>query len=93
QIGNEITGGMLWPLGRYDQWDNLAQLLKTGRDAVKAVDPRIKVMLHIDSGGDNAKSRWWFDSATQRGVTFDVLGLSYYPQWHGSLDDLRNNAN
>ncbi|MFP3562313.1 glycosyl hydrolase 53 family protein, partial [Paraburkholderia sp. SIMBA_049] len=52
-----------------------------------------KVMLHIDSGGDNAKSRWWFDSATQRGVTFDVIGLSYYPQWQGSLDDLRNNAN
>ncbi|PHP85476.1 arabinogalactan endo-1,4-beta-galactosidase [Burkholderia sp. AU18528] len=93
QIGNEITGGMLWPLGRYDQWDNLAQLLKTGHDAVKAVDPRIKVMLHIDSGGDNGKSRWWFDSATQRGVAFDVIGLSYYPQWQGALDDLRDNAN
>ena len=34
QVGNEITGGMLWPLGKYDQWDNLAQLLKAGHDAV-----------------------------------------------------------
>ncbi|MFP3561396.1 glycosyl hydrolase 53 family protein, partial [Paraburkholderia sp. SIMBA_049] len=53
QVGNEITGGMLWPLGKYDQWDNLAQLLKAGHDAVKSVDERIKVMLHIDSGGNN----------------------------------------
>ncbi|MFM0597507.1 MULTISPECIES: glycoside hydrolase family 53 protein [Paraburkholderia] len=93
QVGNEITGGMLWPLGKYDQWDNLAQLLKAGHDAVKSVDDRIKVMLHLDSGGNNATSRWWFDSATQRGVTFDVIGLSYYPQWQGSLSDLQNNAN
>ncbi|TKC81726.1 arabinogalactan endo-1,4-beta-galactosidase [Trinickia terrae] len=93
QIGNEITGGMLWPLGRYDQWDNLAQLLTAGRDAVKSVDPRTQVMLHIDSGGNNATSRWWFDNATQRSVPFDVIGLSYYPQWQGSLDDLQNNAN
>ncbi|QNB16970.1 glycoside hydrolase family 53 protein [Paraburkholderia tropica] len=93
QTGNEITGGMLWPLGKYDQWDNLATLLKTAHDAVKSVDPNIKHMLHIDSGGDNAKSRWWFDSAVQRGVNFDLIGLSYYPQWQGSLDDLQNNAN
>jgi arabinogalactan endo-1,4-beta-galactosidase len=66
QIGNEITGGMLWPLGKYDQWDNLAQLLKAGHDAVKSFDSRINVMLHLDSGGNNATSRWWFDSATQR---------------------------
>jgi arabinogalactan endo-1,4-beta-galactosidase len=93
QVGNEITGGMLWPLGKYDQWDNLAQLLKAGHDAVKSVDERIQVMLHIDSGGNNATSRWWYDSAIQRGVTFDVIGLSYYPQWQGALSDLQNNAN
>ncbi|MGF6855337.1 arabinogalactan endo-1,4-beta-galactosidase [Paraburkholderia sp. CI3] len=93
QIGNEITGGMLWPLGKYDQLDNLAALLKAGHDAVKSVDGRIKVMLHIDSGGNNATSRWWFDNMTQRGVTFGVIGLSYYPQWQGSFSDLQGNVN
>jgi arabinogalactan endo-1,4-beta-galactosidase len=44
-------------------------------------------MLHLDSGGNNATSRWRFDSATERGVAFDVIGLSYYPQWQGSLSD------
>lgn len=93
QIGNEITGGMLWPLGKYDQWDNLAALLKAGHDAVKSVDKHIDVMLHLDSGGNNATSRWWFDNAIQRGVTFDVIGLSYYPQWQGALADLGANMN
>ncbi|PMS17655.1 arabinogalactan endo-1,4-beta-galactosidase [Trinickia dabaoshanensis] len=93
QVGNEITGGMLWPLGKYDQWDNLAALLKAGHDAVKSVDERTKVMLHLDSGGNNATSRWWFDNAVQRGVAFDVIGLSYYPQWQGALADLSSNMN
>src|ERR1700692_1718888 len=57
QLGNEITGRVLRPLGKYDQWDNLAQLLTAGHDAVKSVDERIKVMLHLDSGGNNATSR------------------------------------
>jgi arabinogalactan endo-1,4-beta-galactosidase len=26
-----------------------------------------------------------------RGVRFDVIGLSYYPRWHGTLDDLKSN--
>jgi beta-galactosidase len=26
-----------------------------------------------------------------RGVTFDIIGLSYYPRWHGTLDDLKHN--
>ncbi|MGF6810304.1 arabinogalactan endo-1,4-beta-galactosidase [Paraburkholderia sp. Clong3] len=88
QIGNEITGGMLWPLGKYDQLDNLAALLKAGHDAVKSVDGRIKVMLHIDSGGNNATSRWWFDNMTQRGVTFDVIGQGSFSDLQGNVNDL-----
>jgi arabinogalactan endo-1,4-beta-galactosidase len=26
-----------------------------------------------------------------RGVPFDVIGLSYYPRWHNTLEDLRYN--
>ena len=29
----------------------------------------------------------------KRSVHFDVIGLSYYPKWHGTLDDLRDNLN
>lgn len=69
---------MLWLFGCYDQWDNFVQLLKIGYDVVKVVDLCIKVMLYIDSGGDNGKSCWWFDSVKQCGVVFDVIGLLYY---------------
>jgi arabinogalactan endo-1,4-beta-galactosidase len=53
----------------------------------------IKIMLHLDSGGDNAKSRWWFNNIMAQNVPFDIIGLSYYPWWHGTLNDLKNNMN
>lgn len=96
QVGNEINAGMLWPDGHtYDppNWDNLAQLLSAGYDAVKACSPETQVMLHIAEGGDNDLARWWFDSITHRDVPFDLIGISYYPYWHGSLAELQYNLN
>ncbi|WEG12438.1 arabinogalactan endo-1,4-beta-galactosidase [Pullulanibacillus sp. KACC 23026] len=94
QIGNEITSGMLWPYGKdwtSEGFDNLATLLKAGISGVKANDPHAKIMLHIDQGGNNDTSRWFFDNITQRDVPFDIIGLSYYPYWHGTLAQLKNN--
>jgi arabinogalactan endo-1,4-beta-galactosidase len=96
QVGNEINSGMLWPDGHtWDppNWDNLAQLLTAGYEAVKACSPKTQVMLHIAEGGDNELARWWFDSITSRDVPFDVIGISYYPYWHGSLGELQYNLN
>lgn len=96
QIGNEINSGMLWPDGHtWDppNWDKLAQLLTAGYDAVKACSPNALVMLHIAEGGDNDLARWWFDNITRRDVPFDVIGISYYPYWHGSLMELQANLN
>ncbi|MEW6404442.1 MAG: arabinogalactan endo-1,4-beta-galactosidase [Chloroflexota bacterium] len=94
QIGNEITNGMLWPDGKNDQsFDNLATLLKEGYRAVKDCSPRTWVMLQLDNGGNNAMYRWWFDSIIEREVPFDLIGVSYYPYWHGTLNGLQNNLN
>jgi arabinogalactan endo-1,4-beta-galactosidase len=96
QLGNELNSGMLWPDGHTwnpPNWDNLAQLLSAGYDAVKTCSPRTKVMLHLANGGDNGLYRWWFDNITSRGVQFDVIGFSYYSYWHGSLADLQFNLN
>ena len=81
QIGNEIPGGMLWPDGSTNHWDQLGQLLNKGYDAVKAVDKNIKVIVHVDEGNNNAKFRTFFDNATKQKVRYDVIGLSYYPFW------------
>jgi arabinogalactan endo-1,4-beta-galactosidase len=74
-----------------EDWPQLAQLLTAGYDAVKSVSPSTRVALHVANGGDNGTFRWWFDNVTQRGVPFDVIAVSYYNYWHGSLGDLQSN--
>lgn len=102
QIGNEITSGMLWPDGKVGSvpdpvqaWVRLGELVKDGirgaRDA--AGSSPLKIMIHIDRGGDNAGARWFYDNLLAQGVQFDVIGLSYYPWWHGTLTQLKNNLN
>jgi arabinogalactan endo-1,4-beta-galactosidase len=85
QIGNEITPGMLLPLGSNagNDFANLAALVNAGIAGVKAVDDSIKIMLHIDRGGDNATTTWWLDGMMSKGVTFDVLGQSCYTNYQG----------
>jgi arabinogalactan endo-1,4-beta-galactosidase len=95
QVGNEITSGMLWPEGEvggsYDtqvQWSQLSQLMKAAiqgiREASGAQAPLI--IVHIDRGGDWAGTQWFFDHLSQQEVPFDIIGVSYYPFWHGPLD-------
>jgi arabinogalactan endo-1,4-beta-galactosidase len=50
-------------------------------------------MLHLAEGGNNAGTRSWFDHVMARDVQFDVIGLSHYTYWHGSLADLQTNLN
>lgn len=89
QVGNEINGGMLWSAYSTSNWSQLAGLLNSGYDAVKAVNSSTQVALHLAKGGDLSGTRWWFDSAVSNGVKFDVIGLSYYGYWHGTLADFQ----
>jgi len=98
QVGNEIPGGMVYPEGSSSNWPQLAQLINKGYEAIKAVSPQSKVILHVDQGNNNGRFRWWFDAAKANGAKYDVIGLSYYPFWlEGnpdytlSIEDLGNN--
>jgi beta-galactosidase len=93
QVGNEINHGMIWPEGSISHPDSLAELVYAGIRGVKAVDPGCPIMLHIALGGQNDESHFFIDNMLERGVPFDVIGLSYYPKWHGSLADLSYNVN
>jgi arabinogalactan endo-1,4-beta-galactosidase len=98
QIGNEIPGGMLWPEGSTSNWSQLAQLLNKGYEATKAIQPKIKVIVHLDEGNNNEKFRWFFDKATEYKVKYDVIGMSYYPFWikkehTETIADLQKNLN
>jgi arabinogalactan endo-1,4-beta-galactosidase len=118
QVGNEITGGMLWPLGYvnvppsqvkldagqirgpfpdpYDdakQWDNLIRLIKAGVRGVRAgaAERGVRIIMHIDCGGDWPVTQWWFDHLTDANVDYDIIGQSFYPRWHGTLTLLQEN--
>lgn len=95
QIGNEVTHGMLWPDGRLpEHWKYFTDYLRAG---IKGVDagsgqrPHPKIMIHIDQGGSIAKTKYFFDHLNRFGIRYDVIGFSYYPWWHGTLMDLREN--
>lgn len=92
QIGNEINHGMIWPEGSIRHPDSLASLIYAGICGVKAVDATCPIMLHIALGGQNDESHFFIDNMLQRQVPFDVIGLSYYPRWHGTLSDLKYNV-
>jgi arabinogalactan endo-1,4-beta-galactosidase len=95
QPGNEVIGGMLWPHGRLPKdWETFAALFNAGVRGVRAGSgdgPVPLVMMHIDRGGDRKATKWFFDHCREHGIEFDVIGQSYYPWWHGSLNDLREN--
>jgi beta-galactosidase/arabinogalactan endo-1,4-beta-galactosidase len=91
QVGNEINHGMIWPDGNIKHPDTLAAFIKAGITGVKDVDSKAEIMLHIACGGQNAESRYFLDNMLSRNVKFDIIGESYYPKWHGTIADLKNN--
>lgn len=93
QVGNELSNGLLWPEGKVPNYDNIATFVNAGIRAVRKADATIPVMIHLDNGGNNALYREWFDNFTKRGEDFEIIGLSYYPFWHGSLQILNDNMN
>ncbi len=103
QIGNEITNGMLWEEGKIykeknaekvENWDGIIPLIKAGLEGVQAAiteNNQIKTMIHIDRGGDNPGSRKFYDQMEKFQLDYDVIGLSYYPWWHGPYQDFEAN--
>jgi arabinogalactan endo-1,4-beta-galactosidase len=98
QIGNEITPGILLSPGTAlgptstAGWPQLARLLIAGIDAVHQVDPTIKIMLHLDRGGDGPSatagsaldtSISFIQNAMKNNVPFDVFGESCYIAYQG----------
>ena len=101
QVGNEIPGGLLWDDGRVGgvwdtprQWMQLCELLSAGAAAVRDSLPqgdRPEIVIHIDNGADNALCRWFYDNLEAGGVDYDLIGLSFYPWWHGTMGELDTN--
>ena len=99
QIGNEINNGMLWPYGKLyadngvTNWRGLTDLIKAGINGVKDAKNggNIRIMIHAATGGNSSESNTFYTKMSEYGVSFDVIGLSYYPWWHGTFDQLESN--
>lgn len=101
QFGNEIICGMLWPDGyvcgntnQSFQWSQFTDLLisaDAGMKEVLAPTDSVLKMVHIDRGGDYSGSKWFFDNLNTYTVEYDIIGLSFYPWWHGSLENFKSN--
>lgn len=83
QVGNETRTGMMWPLGSYKEngGKNYTDLTNAGYDAVKAVYPEAKVIVHLDGGHDNSLYTRIFSVLKANGGKYDMIGMSLYPCW------------
>ncbi len=92
QIGNEIHNGFVWPQGRLPGNEAaFGTCLRRAAEAVREAGAGILIMVHPALGGDNGRSVRFFDLVLRHNVDFDVIGQSYYPEHHGTLDALRRN--
>ncbi len=95
QTGNELNAGFVWPQGRIENgsYESFCVMLRCATAGVRAADPEIPVMVHLAYGGQNDKSVFFLDKLISRDVKFDVIGQSYYPKHHGTLEALEANLN
>lgn len=97
QIGNEINPGMLLAggaaSGPSSDFASLGVLLRAGAHATRAVQPDARIVLHLTNLGSGVQHlQWWYSQAQAQSVPFDVIGLSFYGYWHGSLATLQSGA-
>jgi arabinogalactan endo-1,4-beta-galactosidase len=78
QVGNEIDGGMMWPIGSTTNFSQLAGLINSGYNAVKAVNSSTQVVVHLSTISDLSHFEIFFDTLVADGGNFDVIGGSYY---------------
>ncbi|MBR0129790.1 MAG: glycosyl hydrolase 53 family protein [Firmicutes bacterium] len=84
QVGNETNGALC---GETD-WENICRLMNAGSKAVREVYPNALVALHFANPEKTSTIKSYAFMADQYGVDYDVFGVSYYPFWHGTLENL-----
>ncbi|KZV94783.1 endogalactanase [Exidia glandulosa HHB12029] len=94
QIGNEINGGLLWPVGQTSSgWSAPSQLLHSARNGAKDGGFTGKVMIHLADGWNSSGQSGWYKNIQIQGAfslsDFDIMGVSFYP-FYGTSATLAN---
>lgn len=100
QIGNEISYGMLWGeagstanrcyMGSDDNWKRFTDILNSAGRACREVCPDAKIIIHTERAGQPDVLDNFYRQMVRYGVDYDIIGLSYYPYFHGSLEKLEH---
>lgn len=99
QTGNEISYGMLW--GPYNSknpdkvyvnnnanWERFGKLLNSAIKACKEVCPDAEIVIHVERVAQPTVLQDYYKRMETLGVDYDIIGLSYYPYWHGDMGNL-----
>ena len=85
QVGNETTGGFIGETNT----EAMCKLFSAGSKGVKDYNSDVKVVIHVESPQKNTLTTW-SDNLEEYNVDYDILGTSYYPYWHGTLSNLKD---
>ena len=85
QIGNETTGGMC---GEFEK-ENIYRLMKSAAKAIREQDSNIKIAVHYTNPEKKVYS-YFAEDLKNYGMDYDIFATSYYPEYHGTIDNLKN---
>lgn len=89
QIGNETNGAMCGESSaKLGGWRKITQLMSAGSKAVREVCPNALVAIHFANPEKSSNYESYSKNLDYYGVDYDVFASSYYPFWHGTLDNL-----
>ena len=84
QLGNETNGKLC---GETD-WKNICTLMAAGSKAVREIFPEAQVAVHFANPEKSGTYRYYADQLAEHRVDYDIFASSYYPYWHGTLENL-----
>lgn len=85
QLGNETNGKLCGE----KIWMKIYKLMNAGSRAVREVCPEALIAVHFANpeSADNYLS--WASKLDYYSLDYDVFATSYYPYWHGTLENLK----
>ena len=103
QTGNEISYGMLWGTesavggnstnrcytnSSSANWNRFIELLKQAGKACREICPQAKIIIHSERTPKANVLTDFFNRMLSASLDYDIIGLSYYPSYHGNIATL-----
>lgn len=83
-LGNETNGA----LAGETSWANICAIMAAGARAVREVCPEALIAVHFANPENGGSYLTYAAKLSYYNLDYDVFASSYYPYWHGTLDNL-----